>query len=506
MKMRIKIYLLLVAVLPLLSCNDWLNIEPKGEVDAAKLLKTTSGYNAALGGIYYTLSSTTLYGKEMTYAAMDNMVQYYDILNKPEHDYYSLTKYDYKNGKSVKQIDAIWKAFYTCISQCNLIISSLEVNRDEIDYSEIIEGEAYGLRAFCHMELFKLFGPAIRSKADLEKPSIAYRTSFDITSLQFMTGSVVLEKAAQDLTRAGELLSNDPIDEIGRTGDMNTSALNHNAALNYRGARMNSYAVLGMMARLEQLRLNQDDAYIYAKKIIDLSTEKGTFKFVDKSTFDGWDESKKDLSFSSEMIFSVYIDNLWDLTEPYFVMNQKSLPETESVIIHALVYIGLRDNVYTRKPDGSAEDIRYRYWFNLDSAGDYYEFRKRHSPKVEASATIITKPEIGIFKLCEAYYIASEALIGKDNGMALEYLNIVRRSRNLQDIEGSLTDETLREYLLREQRKEHIGDGLMFTTYKRLYAPIYVNKDFTVQPSEAVFVLPIPDDEYEFSPNTKPTK
>lgn len=506
MKMRIKIYLVVVALLPLFSCNDWLNIEPKGEVDATKLLETTSGYNAALGGIYYTLSSTTLYGKDMTYAAMDNLVQYYDIVKKPEHAYYSLTKYDYKNTSSVNRINAIWKAFYVCISQCNLIITSLEENRDEIDNSELIEGEAYGLRAFCHMELFKLFGPVIRSKADLEKPSIAYRTNFDITSLEFMTGNMVLEKAAKDLERAGELLSDDPIDKIGRTGDMNTTALNHNATLNYRGARMNSYAVLGMMARLEQLRLNQDEAYKYAKKIIDLSTEKGTFKFVDKETLEGWWDAKKDFSFSSEMIFSVYIDNLWNLTEPYFVMNEKSLSETESVLIHALVYISLRDNVYTRKPDGSTEDNRYRYWFNLDSEGSYYEFRKRRSPNVETSIKVITRPEIGIFKLCEAYYIACEAMIGKDNSMALEYLNIVRRTRNLQDIEGPLVDETLREYLLREQRKEHIGDGLMFSIYKRLYAPIYVDNNLTVQPSEKIFVFPIPDDEYEFSPNTKPTE
>lgn len=501
--MRIKIYLILVAVLPLFSCNDWLNVEPKGEVDATKLLKTQSGYNAALGGIYYTLSSATLYGKEMTYGAMDNLVHYYDVADNPEHTYYSLTQYDYKNSNSVSKINAIWKAFYTCIAQCNLIITSLEGNRGEIDNSRLIEGEAYGLRAFCHIELFKLFGPVIRSNADLEKPSIAYRTNFDINALEFMPGSVVLEKAAQDLAKAGELLSDDPIDKIGRTGDMNTSTLNHDATLNYRGARMNSYAVLGMMARLEQLRLNQDEAYKYAKKIIDLSTEKGTFKFVDKETLSGWIDASKDFSFSSEMIFSIYIDNLWELAETYFSMNGKTGTQNNDITIHPLVYNDLRDYVYLREPDGSADDIRFRYWFNEVV---YYEFMKRRSPSVMSGVTVITRPEIGIFKLCEAYYIASEAMIGKDNTMALEYLNIVRRSRNISDIEGPVAEKTLREYLLREQRKEHIGDGLMFHIYKRLYAPIYVNKRFTVEPSEKIFVLPIPDDEYEFSPNAKPTE
>lgn len=503
MKMRIKIYLILVAVLSLSSCNDWLNVEPQGEVDATKLLKTKSGYNAALGGIYYTLSSTELYGKEMTYGAMDNLVHYYDVADKPTHTYYSLTQYDYKNSTALGKINAIWKAFYTCIAQCNLILTSLEENRDEIDNSRLIEGEAYGLRAFCHMELFKLFGPVIRSKADLEKPSIAYRTNFDINALEFMPGSVVLEKAAQDLVKAGELMSDDPIDIVGRTGDMNVSALNHDATLNYRGARMNYYAVLGMMARLEQLRLNQDEAYNYAKKIIDLSTEKGTFKFVDKEAFGGWNDALKDFSFSSEMIFSVYIDNLWELAETFFVMNGKTGSTDEDIPIHSLVYVNLRDYVYLREPDGSADDIRFRYWFNLV---EYYEFMKRRSPDVSSGVTVITRPEIGVFKLSEAYYIACEAMIGKDNSMALEYLNIVRRSRNLPDITAPIADQTLRDYLLREQRKEHMGDGLMFPIYKRLYAPIYVSSRLTVEPSEKKFVFPIPDDEYEFSPNAKPTE
>ena len=108
-------------------------------------------------------------------------------------------------------------------------------------------------------------------------------------------------------------------------------------------------------------------------------------------------------------------------------------------------------------------------------------------------------------RMSEIYYILSESSIGKDpqNEQALEYLNQVRRTRNLEDIKGPLSDEVMLEYIVRDARKDFIGEGRIFLMYKRLFYSIYVSAEKTVAPTDAMFVFLIPDNEYEFTGQEK---
>lgn len=502
--MKIKIYIAALSAMMLFSsCNKWLTITPKGNADANELLTSVAGYNSAIGGIYYELSSASLYGREMSYATMDVLSQYWETQTDPSHKYYPVTKYDYTNPNVKTKINNFWKSFYICIAGCNRVIEGLEINRNEIATSELFEGEALGLRAFCHMELFKLFGPVIHNASDLEKKSIAYRTTFDVTALEFMSGSEVLALAEKDLKKALDLLKNDPIIANGRFADGNKTLLDYNAALNKRGNRMNYYAVLAMLARLEQLRLNHDAAYTYADRLIKECETSKAIRLIKTEDLQGG-IGNKNYNFAMEMVFGLSDSELWSRADDDFGMNGESPNQNESFRINVNKYNVLRDELYFRSPDGSANDDRYRTWFEeKNSIPGEYDFTKiRRQPSFVTFDIIF--PEINIFRLSEAYYIACEAKIGKDNTMALELLNTVRRSRNLQDIKGPVADELLMEYLLREERKDFLGDGTMFSIYKRHFAPIYVKSTLTIEPSDANFVFPIPDAEYEFSPNVKP--
>ena len=53
-------------------------------------------------------------------------------------------------------------------------------------------------------------------------------------------------------------------------------------------------------------------------------------------------------------------------------------------------------------------------------------------------------------------------MIGKDNVKALGYLNDVRESRNLARLNGSYGNDEIMEFLMREMRKDFIGEGRMF--------------------------------------------
>ena len=502
--MKSKIYYIILSILlSLTSCNSWLDVTPQGQMEATDMLSSEKGYNSALGGVYYTLSSSSMYGKELSYGMMDLLAQYWDISNNTSHSYYKLSQYDYKDANAISKFNAIWKGFYSAISQCNLIISSIEKNRSSIKYSELIEGEAYGLRAFAHMELFRMFGPVIKSEADLDKPAIAYRTELNTEAQKFESGREILAKVNTDLTKALELMKDDPIKTIGRKGDLNTSRLDYNEVVNRRGSRMNYYGVLGLLARLEQLRLNQDQAYIYAKRVIDEVEETKAITLIDKTNIESTVDSWKDLNYSCEMLFSLYTNNLYEMTTAVFYMDGESGDSRTSFGITTNLYTTFLNEIYGRTPDGAGTDNRLRYWFKLREGGEYYEILKLKKAPEAQGLSAAYDPEVPIMRLPEIYYIACEAQIGKDNDLALSYLNAVRETRNLVKLEGSLSAEELREYLMRDERKEFIGEGCMFLFYKRLFASIYVKQGVVIAPLDANFVFPIPDAEYEYSPNEK---
>ena len=53
--------LLLVAMLGLTACNNWLDVEPKTSIPADKQFSSESGFKDALTGVYIKLGSATLY-------------------------------------------------------------------------------------------------------------------------------------------------------------------------------------------------------------------------------------------------------------------------------------------------------------------------------------------------------------------------------------------------------------------------------------------------------------
>lgn len=302
------------------SCNNWLDITPQGQVEAEDLYATTKGCNSAVGGIYYTLSSSSLYGQNLSYGLIDVLAQYYDFSTNTSHNYYQLAQYDYADQSAVGAFGTIWHELYYAVAQCNAFIEYSAPHRDKIGNYELLLGEVYGLRALAHMQLFELFGPVIHTVADLSKPSIAYRTVYNNVSQSFDSGETVLTKAAEDLTQALELLKNDPLrdSETGRRGDMNTSVLDYQDVLNYRGARMNYFCVTGLLARLEMLRKNPDMAYTYATRVMEEA--EGIITLIDKANIMN-DNVSSDHNYSTEMLGSFYVNNLYELTNPLFGMD-----------------------------------------------------------------------------------------------------------------------------------------------------------------------------------------
>jgi hypothetical protein len=100
---------------------------------------------------------------------------------------------------------------------------------------------------------------------------------------------------------------------------------------------------------------------------------------------------------------------------------------------------------------------------------------------------------IPMLRLGEMYLIAAESY-SSDISAGLPYVNLLRAQRGVGNLQ-ELTSELLQyEYI-----RELFGEGQLFYMYKRMYSPIIVSAAATknIQPSDAVFVVPLPDSETE---------
>ncbi|WP_192909883.1 RagB/SusD family nutrient uptake outer membrane protein [Pseudobacter ginsenosidimutans] len=93
------------------------------------------------------------------------------------------------------------------------------------------------------------------------------------------------------------------------------------------------------------------------------------------------------------------------------------------------------------------------------------------------------------------YYIAAEASSNKDEKIGL--INEVRTHRGLAALPLTLSDADVVAETFKEYKKEFYQEGQVFYYYKRLnMAKI---DDTNIPGSEAVYVLPKPDDENEYN-------
>ena len=142
------------------SCTDWLDVTPENSVEETDLFKEATGFQNALNGVYEQMSSTKLYGKELSFGMLDAMGRvwclqgenYYNI--KKYHYYYQAGTFAYDANNDIKDaIDGVWSAAYTAIANCNNIINNIDnLTGEDFRSGEserlMIKGEALAARAW----------------------------------------------------------------------------------------------------------------------------------------------------------------------------------------------------------------------------------------------------------------------------------------------------------------------------------------------------------------------
>ena len=452
------------------SCEGFLDITPDGQVKRDEMLATNEGVEDALYGVYAKLRNTTLYGQEMYFSSLEIMSQ--TLYCYGNTGVTALGQYDY-NNTTVKNVFAmIWNDMYNNISNVNSVLNAPLVDGANAYPVNIYKGEALALRAMMHFDLMRLFAEQITVNPNAK--GIPYATEFSLKTPDFETLAENYNHVLADLQEAERLLADEGEYE-------NTTSF-----MADRQIHLNLHAVRALMARVFLTKGDKEKALEYAEKVIAQSGRQLKTKTEVINDVAGV-LSKK------ECLFGVYFSGFY---------TQVSAKLQQTISYSSLDLRGDFMEMYEKGVSGldfrttayfTSVDLGGTAKYRLSKFTDIYDLQNNASAR---PADLIQG--INMIRLPEMYYIAAECLLDKDYPKALDYFNEVVTNRGLDALSGEGEETLTQEVINTERYKEMIGEGQTFFNMKRLNLsiPSYDNS-VTYRPEDGIYVVPIPDSEYE---------
>lgn len=467
MKKLMNKSIILSLILALTSCNDWLNVSPKTDMKAEDLFSTEAGFRDALIGVYALMSTSTLYGKNLSYAYMDALAQYYasprsNTSTGYDHSLKNAAGYNYTEKGEESRILSIWSSHFSAIANINQALLFIDAKRDVFtseDIHHIYKGEFLALRALLHFNVLRLFAssPIMDNQNGLNSLAIPYVEVYTNVAQPQLTVKEVLVKIEKDLLAARDLMKD-------RETFNNTDS---SSPMYKRRERMNYYAVTALLARVYLYGNEKEAALTTAKEIIgEVDGENPTSYMLATSA-----ATATNPMFQSELIFTLDVQKLKDLSESSFA--ETSLSDV------LLMSVKGKQNIFNA---GGLENDFRSSWLTLTSSGNEYVLAKYNGMNY-----------IPMFKLSELYLIAAECANGKE---AYGYLNKLRNHRGLVSVEET---QNIEDYIYQEYRREFLGEGQLFFYYKRkLFDAIGAEDNVGIEDLKTVYNLPIPTSEIDF--------
>ena len=467
MKKLINKSIILSLVVALTACNDWLNVSPKTDMKAEDLFSTEAGFRDALIGVYALMATSNLYGKNLSYGYLDVLAQYYtsprsNTSTGYEHNLKNAAAYNYTESDEESRILSIWSSHFSAIANINQALLFIDENRDVFtseDIHHIYKGEFLALRALLHFNVLRLFAPSpmMDNQNGLNAFAIPYVEQYTNIAQPQLTVKEVLEKIVKDLLTAKNLMKEREI----------FNEFDSSSPMYKRNQRMNYYAVTALLARVYLYENEKTLALTEVKEIIgEVDGENPTSYTLTTSG-----ATATNPMFQSELIFTLDVQKLKDLSESYF--SETSLSDV------LLVSEKGKQTIFTAS--GLESDFRSS-WLTATSNGKEYILTKYNNMNY-----------IPLFKLSELFLIAAECADGED---AYWYLNQLRNHRGLSSIEHT---KDIESYIYQEYRREFLGEGQLFFYYKRkLYDTVGAEDNVGIEDLKAVYNLPIPTSEIDF--------
>lgn len=467
------------------SCNDWLDVNPRTEMKEEDMYQSEKGFKNVMNGIYIQLASKNLYGKNMSYYFSDLLAGYWYKTSNSTENY--ILSYSYSQADVESLIKTIWSKYYTAIAHINDLLENLDKTDIHFTYGnkELLYGEAYGLRAFLHLEVLRLFGP-VPAEASDGVEAIPYVTELtrDPSKLVSMTYGEVKTKILEDLDRAEKYLTDDPF-VTGSMYDLNNPKGNGVSYTPeddwhyYRQTHFNIYAVDATRARFYQWIGDKDQAVTYAKKVVETGNPDGTNKFALTTNSNYTDADKDVLVMASEHIFALNCSDLQDIINGLLVASSTSSKPD----------LYLQNTWISKVYENPDSDNRCRGGRYFQTSGSYAYYLKYYQ-----SGAIEATDMVPLIRIAEMYLILIE---NTSLSEAQGYFETFRQARGM-DYVISIGSETARKSQVeKEYRKDFWGEGQMFYYYKRQNKTSWSLPQSMTVPANG-FVVPKPQGQTAF--------
>lgn len=470
--MKLKVYILLLGAMFLLAgCSDFLDVVPKDKQTAEQLYSTKAGFYTAVNGIYDGLSSEDLYGGKMSWEAIDIMSKRY-VTTKANLYFKDLSNNDYSSTYVAPALSAIWQKSYELILAANLLIEQVDNQRGILSETEanLMKGEMLAVRAFLHLDMFRLFGPRWDNNPDAL--SIPYNESTEVTTLPLLPFSTVMEKIIRDFNNAEALLVDDPVIV---NGPMASEVEGESVQLRYRQFRFNYYAVIALKARAYLWGGDKVNALVEAKRLLENPKVKEYFPAVDPNKLLA-NTTNPDRVFSSEVLAGVYVKKRDEIFSNYF---SSTAPVSNFLQPHSTYVSGAQTSLFTHLLLG-AETMDYRFqsqWEGASGVGAkghvFTKYKAIDKPDPDdVDSEYFYSRMIPLVKLSELYYIATECEPQIEDG--LKWYNEIRGKRGCIAIPEAYAPLITSYFggwpmlLAQEYMREFYGEGQAFFFLKRI--------------------------------------
>lgn len=460
-----------MSTLLLTACGDWLTVSPKTEKPTKDLFTTESGFKDALIGVYIELINDNSYGEAMTMSKVEYLANFWNITaNSGEQ---ALAAHNYSDGKAETIIANIYNQHYKVILGVNAILEHIDNNKSIFSKAsyETIKGEALAIRALCHLDLLRLWGPVPTEATNTPILSYVEVVTKDlIMPVNFKTYKAKLLsdlQQAYDLLKISSEMQNEVDDDFFKT----------------RTIRMNYLGVKALQARAylwfgENGKANECAMNVLENRANDRD-EAMRFRLGTAEDF-----AKKDYVLTKEHLFCLY---RLDMYTKYMSLFQGHILYKDSK------ETTVKKDIY----GNTGSDIReLNLWelIEVDTKDKFY-VSKKYTNYEKVTSTQPDYKYIPIIRLSEIYLIAIETGIGGAISQTLWEEYLVSRNLSVSALPSDL--ESLQEKMVAEYRKEFYGEGQAFYIYKRFNL---ASNKFLWAPKAINYVLPLPKTEIIISP------
>ena len=485
---KVLLYITLFATLSLASWNDW----PETQPDEKDMFETVSGFKNALTACYIKLNSPNLYGLSLTITDIEFMAQHWSYQKSNYRGAEDLKAFKYENDYPKTLISAIYGEMYNTIAQANIILQNMPEHKEVItneDMRAIVEAEALTIRAFCHMEILRLFGQMPQNAS--QQVSLPYAKTISTVMIPYYSFNDFTNLILTDLDAAETLFKDhDPLfsysfQELDNFFDTkNYDVELADEFMGFRRFRFNYYAVKAIRARLYMYMGKKTEAYTAAREIID-AVDKNGKKVLELAG--AGDINSSNFALPSECILALsnyeIEDNIRDLFKSDNTSTKIYLTEKQfnnDLFAGQSTAVNNRVQVWDRTPDnqGNVKPLLKKY--NQPSS----------TTNMDMEVLATQKQVIPLIRLSEMYLIAIESAPTQNEANAL-YIPYMK-ARNVDA--SPLQQEQLMTEIIREYRREFFGEGQMFYTYKRLGIKNMLWKTDR-EVGEQDYVVPLPSTE-----------